>query len=122
VKFMIIMHMNPAVWDALPDERRQAVMDGHGPLVQDITDSGELVSTHALGDPSISSVVKVRDGVPVVTDGPFAEAKEFLAGFYLVDVESRERALELAARVPDAAIDGLGVEVRPVMFSAGGDV
>ena len=122
MKFMIIMHMNPAVWDALPEEGRQAVMDGHGPLLKDITESGELVSTNALGDPSISSVVRVRDGVPVVTDGPFAEAKEFLAGFYLVDVDSKERALELAARVPDASVEGLGVEVRPVMFSAGGDV
>jgi hypothetical protein len=122
VKFMIIMHANPAVWNALPEDVRQAVMAGHGPLLKEITESGELVSTHALGDPSISSVVRVRDGVPVVTDGPFAEAKEFLAGFYLVDVESRERAHELAASVPDAAIEGLGVEVRPVMFSAGAEV
>jgi hypothetical protein len=63
----------------------------------------------------------VRDGQPVVTDGPYAEAKEYMAGFYLVDVESRERAYELAAKIPDAAVEGLAVEVRPVMFSAGAD-
>jgi hypothetical protein len=54
-----------------------------------------------------------------VTDGPYLEAKEFLGGYYLVDVASRERAIELAALIPDARFEGLGIEVRPVMFSAG---
>jgi len=64
-------------------------------------------------------VVRVRGGQPVVTDGPFLEAKEYLGGFYLIDCESKERAIELAALIPDAKIEGLGVEVRPVMFSDG---
>jgi hypothetical protein len=64
-------------------------------------------------------VVRVRGGQPVVTDGPFVEAKEYLGGFYLIDCESKERAIELAALIPDAKIEGLGVEVRPVMFSDG---
>jgi hypothetical protein len=119
---MIIMQVNPAVLESLSETQRAAVGDGHGSLMQEVTESGELISTHALGDPSTSAVVAVRGGQPVVSDGPFAEAKEHMGGFYLVDVESRERALELAAKVPDAAIDGLAVEVRPVMFSAGGDV
>jgi len=54
-----------------------------------------------------------------VTDGPFLEAKEYLGGFYLVDCEDKDRAIELALRVPDAAIEGLGVEVRQVMFADG---
>ena len=61
----------------------------------------------------------VRDGVPVITDGPYLEAKEFLGGYYLVDVASRDRALELAALIPDARFDGLGIEVRQVIFSGG---
>jgi hypothetical protein len=64
-------------------------------------------------------VVRVRDGVPVVTDGPYLEAKEFMGGYYVVDCESRERALELAALIPDARVDGPGIEVRPIVFSAG---
>jgi hypothetical protein len=64
-------------------------------------------------------VVKVRDGLPAVTDGPFVESKEFLGGYYLVDVASRERACELAAMIPDTRIEGLGVEVRGVEFSDG---
>jgi hypothetical protein len=64
-------------------------------------------------------VVRVRGGQTVVTDGPFVEAKEYVGGFYLIDCESRERAIELAALIPDTAIEGLGVEVRQVMFSDG---
>jgi len=122
VKFLLIMHMNPATWEGLTEDEQKAIMDGHDGFIAAITGSGEMISTQALGDPATSAVVRVRDGVPAVTDGPFAEGKEYLAGFYLVDCESRERALELAAMIPDAAVEGLGVEVRPVMFSAGPDL
>jgi hypothetical protein len=61
--------------------------------------------------------VAARDGVPAVTDGPYAEAKEFLAGFYVVDCESAERAGELAALIPDARLTA--IEVRPVMVESG---
>jgi hypothetical protein len=84
-----------------------------------ITKSGELIITQALADPSQSAVVRVRGGQPVVTDGPYLEAKEHLGGYYLIDCESRERAIELAAQIPDAKVDGMGIEVRPVMFSNG---
>jgi hypothetical protein len=119
VKYVLIMQVNPTVLDALTDEQKQAVGDGHGAFMAAITESGELISTFALGDPSLSAVVRAGKGQPVVSDGPFAEAKEFMGGLYLLDVESRERALELATRIPDAAIEGLAIEVRPVMFSAG---
>ena len=119
MKFLLIMHNNPAVWESLTEDERNAVMTGHGGFIKTIQESGEMIVTQALADPSNSAVVRVRDGVPVVTDGPYLEAKEFLGGYYLVDVASRERALELAAMIPDAAVAGLGIEVRPVMFSAG---
>jgi hypothetical protein len=119
VKYVLIMQVNPTVLDALTDEQKQAVGDGHGAFMAAITESGELISTFALGDPSLSAVVRAGKGQPVVSDGPFAEAKEFMGGLYLLDVESRERALELATRIPDAAIEGLAIEVRPVMFAAG---
>ncbi|GAB3479082.1 YciI family protein [Amycolatopsis cihanbeyliensis] len=119
MKYLLIMHGNPRVWEALTEEERDEVMNGHGEFIKTIQESGEMVSTQALADPSNSAVVRVRDGVPAVTDGPYLEAKEHFAGYYLVDCESRERALELAALIPDARVDGLGIEVRPVMFSAG---
>jgi hypothetical protein len=119
MKFLLLLHNNPGVLDALTEDQRSALMNGHGDFIKTIQESGELIVTQALADPSNSAVVRVHDGVPVVTDGPYLEAKEFLGGYYLVDCADRDRALELAAMIPDASIDGLGVEVRPVMFSAG---
>ncbi|MFE4360650.1 hypothetical protein DR950_10830 [Kitasatospora xanthocidica] len=119
MKFLISLHLNPAVLDALTDEEKGAIGAGHGRFIEELRESGELVLTQALVDPSQAAVVTVRNGQPVVTDGPFLEAKEFLGGFYLVDCEDKERAVELAGRIPDAAIEGLGVEVRQVMFSDG---
>lgn len=117
MQFLISMHINPAVLDALTDEEKAAIGDGHGAFIKDLKESGEFISTQALVDPSQAAVVTVRNGQPVVTDGPYLEAKEHLGGFYLIDCENKERAIELAARIPDAAIDGLGVEVRQVMFA-----
>ncbi|GLW30583.1 YciI family protein [Actinoplanes regularis] len=119
MKFLISLHINPAVLDALTDEEKAAIGDGHGRFMEELKESGELLITQALVDPSQAVVVSVRDGQPVVTDGPFVESKEFLGGYYLVDVEDKARAVELAARIPDAAIEGLGVEVRQVMFADG---
>jgi len=119
MKFLLVLHNNPAVISALGPEEQQKLMDGHGAFIEATQKSGELVVTQALGDPSQSAVVRVRNGVPVVSDGPYLEAKEFLGGYYLIDVADRERALELAAQIPDASIEGMGVEVRPIMFEAG---
>ncbi|WP_033294738.1 YciI family protein [Amycolatopsis jejuensis] len=118
MKFLLTMHMNPEVWNGLSEETRQEVMNGQGAFITKIRESGEMISTQALTGPEDAAVVRVRGGVPVVTDGPFIESKEFLAGFYLVECESRERALEVAAMIPDAAVEGLGIEVRPVLFFA----
>jgi hypothetical protein len=119
MKFLLIMNVNPAVLDALTEEERNEIGEGHGAFIDTIKKSGEMITTQALADPSQTAVVRVRGGQPVVTDGPFVEAKEYLGGFYLIDCESKERAIELAALIPDAKIEGLGVEVRPVMFSDG---
>ena len=117
MKYLLIMHVNPAVMDGLTEEQRTTIMEGHGKFIETIRESGELIVTQALADPANSSVVRVRDGVPVISDGPYLEAKEYLGGYYLVDCEGVERAQELAAMIPDAAFEGFGVEVRPVMFS-----
>ena len=119
MKFLLVLHNNPAVISALGPEEQQQLMAGHEAFIAATQNSGELIVTQALGDPSQSAVVRVRNGVPVVSDGPYLEAKEFLGGYYLIDVADRERALELAAQIPDASIEGMGVEVRPIMFEAG---
>ncbi|MGH8922672.1 MAG: YciI family protein, partial [Actinomycetes bacterium] len=92
MKYLLIMNINPVIMDGLTDEQRTAIMEGHGVFMDTIRESGELIITQALADPSTSTVVRVRDGVQVITDGPFVEAKEYMGGFYLVDCESHARA------------------------------
>ena len=99
--------------------RLRPVGGGAQPGLANHEECGELITTQALADPSQAAVVSVRNGQPVVTDGPFLEAKEYLGGFYLIDCENKERAIELAAQIPDSAIEGRGVEVRQVMFADG---
>ena len=119
MKYLLIMNINPDVLAALTEEEQQAIGAGHQKVMDVTKASGEFHSTVALAEPAKSVVVKVRDGVPAVTDGPFLEAKEFLAGYYLLECETPERAYELAAMIPDAGIEGLGVEVRPVIHQVG---
>jgi hypothetical protein len=122
VKYVILMQVDPDVLAALTDEQNAAIGKGHQKFMAAITESGEMLSTNALGDPSQSTVVRSVGGTPEAVDGPFAESKEFMGGYYLIDVESKERAIELAKQIPDAGIDGLALEIRPVMFSAGTDM
>ena len=106
------------VGGAFNDRTTVAALAGaHEPFQAALRETGELVGFAALADPDVSRVVRVADGVPAVTDGPFAEAKEYLAGYYVVDVETPERAAEIAALMPEAAL--AGVEIRPVMADAG---
>lgn len=119
MKYMILMQVDPTVLDGLSEAEQQAIGDGHQKFMDEITRTGEMLSTNALGGPDQTRTVRGRPGNPEVTEGPFAETKEFMGGYYLVDVESEERAVELAKRIPDAQIAGLALEVRPVMFSAG---
>ncbi len=79
----------------------------------DLTESGELVAAEGLADPTQAKTIDVRDGVPVVTDGPFAESKESLAGYWIVAVESEARAIEIASPIV-AFIQG-PIEIRQVM-------
>ena len=117
MKYLLMIHMNDEAFAGLSEEQRNELMTYHDGFQKALRESGEFVGTDALAGPDASAVVRVRDGVPAVTDGPFAEAKEYLAGYYVVDCETRERALEIAAMMAEAKY--LGVEVRPVMFSAG---
>lgn len=116
MKYLILVQSNPhsrAVWEELSDEQRMEFGRGHMALTEALAESGELVVSEGLADPSLARRVSVREGRTLASDGPFAEAKEHLAGFYLVECESMERAVELAARVPDAAFGA--VEVRPIL-------
>ncbi len=115
MKYLILIYSNPksrAVWEEMTEAQRMDFGRGHYTLADELADAGVLVASEGLPDPSHGTRVSVRDGRTIASDGPFAEIKEYLAGFYLVDCDSIDEAVALAARVPDAVYGE--VEVRPV--------
>jgi hypothetical protein len=121
MKYLILIYLNPqsrAVWEGFTDDQRAAGLQVYAALNEELAASGELIIGERLGDPSLTQWVPPRDGGS--TDGPFAEVKEQLAGFYLVQCESQDRALEIAGRIPETP--GGAVEVRPVMDRHGMDL
>jgi hypothetical protein len=117
VKYILLIYQNPATWETFSEEERDRVMVEVGEIMEELTKSGEWVGGEGLADPSNTKTVRVRDGVPAVTDGPFVEAKEQLAGYCIVECETPERATEIAARWPDARY--WAMEVRPIMEPGG---
>ena len=126
MKYMLMMHAPRAGWkDAgigtWPPEDIKAHIGFMHRFNQELTDAGELVSAQGLNGPEEARIVRAsKGGAPEVTDGPYPEAKEFLAGFWIVDCESPERAYAIAARVSAAPGQGgtplnIPVEVREVM-------
>ena len=100
-------------------EEMQAALAEWGVWIEKFMKAGNILDP---GDGLKECGKVLRQGGTAVTDGPFLETKEFMGGFYLVDCENKERAVELATRIPDTRFDGFAVEVRPVMFSAGLDM
>jgi len=117
MKYMLLIYSNPTSWAALSEAERSGLNAEYGTFTKGIIDSGEFVSGDALADTNAASTVRVRGGKTDVTDGPFVEFKEHLAGYYVVDCKDLDRALALAAKIPDARLSG--VEVRPVMDMGG---
>jgi len=128
MKYLIMIYSNPETWEhpmflrhpdflALPESERAELARQGDALFAEIVESGELVDGVALADPATSRTARVRDGAPAITDGPYLEAKEQLAGYFVVDCETQERATEIASRFPDARLGA--VEVRPIMGMSG---
>ncbi|MGW9212991.1 YciI family protein [Embleya sp. NPDC055664] len=113
------MHVDPALPDAMSDEEKAVLGGGHGRFIEALKESGELVLTPALMVPARAAVFRVRDGLRQVTDGPFLDVEQPMGGFRLVECADKERAIELAAQLPDVGIEGFGIEVREVLFSDG---
>jgi hypothetical protein len=117
MKYMLLIYNNAATLQALSEDERNAIFSEVNAIMKELTESGELVGGEALADASNTKTVRVRNGVPAITDGPFVEAKEQLAGYLMVECETPERATEIAARWPDAR--HWAMEVRPLMVPSG---
>src|SRR3954470_24050811 len=126
MKFMLMMHAPRGSGDyqinAWKPEEFRAHIQFMKDLNKELREAGELASAEGLAPPGLARVVRSQreDGAPEVTDGPFAEAKEFLVGYWIVDVESAERAYAIAGKAstapgPGGKPLGIKLEVRQVM-------
>jgi hypothetical protein len=116
MKYMLLIYGNEEEFTSLGPEVFAELVRETDALNQELFESGELIGAYGVADSLNAKMVRVAGGVPAVTDGPYAEAKESLASFTIVDCESVERALEIAARNPASRY--VGVEVRPLMHEA----
>jgi hypothetical protein len=118
MKYLVMIYDKPDTRELfMSSPEGKHLMDEMDALMTELRESGELVRADGLADPSNTRTVRPNDGVPVVSDGPLAEAKEHFGGYLLLDCDSLARAIEIAERLPSARLNP--VEVRPVMASAG---
>jgi hypothetical protein len=114
VKYVALIYADEAGWDVLTEDERKEAYARYGALSREAEAAGVLAGGNELGSTRDATTVRVRDEELLVTDGPYAEVKEALGGFYLFDCDSMDEALDWAARIP--AVEYGAVEVRPVYF------
>ncbi len=110
---MALVYTDPAGWDRLSEGEQSAAYAGYMAVSQEATAAGALIDASGLEATSAATSVRVRDGEALVTDGPYAEVKESLGGYYLFSCDTLEEAIGWAAKIPAAAHGG-AVELRPV--------
>lgn len=117
MRYMLLIYTNEnAVRTA---EEAQQVMEGHRKAMEEATRKGFLRGAEPLAATSTATTLRVRDGQTVITDGPFAETKEQLAGYYILDCKDLDQAIEIATKIPTACGGGEGcVEIRPMRSPA----
>jgi hypothetical protein len=113
MKYMLLIHVNEQFWDGLSEDDRQLAYAEYRRLLEQVKSSGKYIGSARLQPSSSAASVRIRDGRRIVTDGPFAETREQLGGYFLVDVETADEAIAIAELIP-AARHGT-IEVRPVM-------
>ena len=113
MRYALLIYASEQEWAAQSEEQSQAVNQEYMAFTKDIIDRGLMKGGEALQSTGTATTVRVRDGETLTTDGPFAETKDQLGGFYLVDCKDLDEAIEVAAGIPDARRGS--IEVRPIM-------
>src|SRR5213595_879264 len=112
MKYMLLIHHDEQAWDKLGEAKRQLIFGEFRELRQQLLSRGQYLDSAPLQPTSVATSFRVRDGKRLVTDGPFAETREQLGGYMLIDVKDLDEAIGIAARIPLARTST--VEVRPV--------
>ena len=117
MKYLLLVHHNEEAFNKIPEGIRKEMLAESIQLCHQLDRKGQYIHASPLQPEATGALVRVRDGKPMVMDGPFIETKEQLAGYFLVDAENQEEAIKIAQRVPGARIGT--VEVRPVATISG---
>jgi hypothetical protein len=112
--YLLMCCSNEAQWAKLPDSQRARIMDEYGRLLHQLKMSGKLLAGAQLDRTASAVTVREKNGKPVITDGPFAETREQLGGYHLIDCKDRDEAVSIALRIPTLPAGGT-IEVRPLL-------
>jgi hypothetical protein len=113
VQYMLLIYDDEQVWAGLSEADRGKIFQEYGAFTESILESGHFVTGAPLQPTSSATSVRLPESEQLVTDGPFAETKEQLGGYYLIEAENVDEAIEIAGRVPSAKLGT--IEVRPVL-------
>ena len=113
MKYLLLCCFNENQWKAIPDSRRDGIMREYHGLMEDLHKSGHHLATGKLHPAATAATVRGLNGTPDVVDGPYAETKEQLGGYHLVECRDMDEAVAIAARIPTIPYGGT-VEVRPL--------
>jgi hypothetical protein len=116
MKYMLLIYHEEQGWNQVSEQDRQKMYAEYGKFTQEIIASGNYVSGSELHPSATAPSVRVRDGEQLATDGPFAETKEQLGGYYLIEAGNLDEAIAIAARIPSARSGT--IEVRPLSEAA----
>lgn len=111
MQYMILIYDQEASWASMPESEIGAVLAQWGEFHKELAASGSMISGERLRPTSMATTIRVQNGDKTTTDGPFAETKEQLGGYYLIDVQNLDKALEWAAKIP---LPEGSLEIRPV--------
>ncbi len=113
MKYLLLIYGAEADWDGMPEAEQGKIFQEYMDYTNAIQKSGNLLGGEALEPVATATTVRVKDGKTLTTDGPFAETREQLGGFYMVEAKDLDEAIALAARIPGARMGS--IEVRPIM-------
>ena len=113
MKYLLLCCADEKQWSAIPDSRRDGIMREYRELMKSLHESGQHLATGKLEPVATAATVRSRNGKPVVVDGPFAETKEQLGGYHVVECRDLDEAIAIAKRIPTLPHGGT-VEVRPM--------
>ena len=118
MEYMLLIYADEKAWNALSADEVNKIMADYGAYTQELISAGVMRGGSELAPVSTATTVRVRNGKSLTTDGPFAETKEQLGGYYLIDVPNLDEAIKWAAKVPSATMGS--IEIRPQVDHSGG--